>query len=194
MRVAPGKSTFYHFFVLADVRLLQVVFALRAVQQPSTIPISLASLHLMQEASDSFMNHITTLLSQTQNFSTQLLDLRKLFEANNIPNKIVDGTVPFPENQQSIRDGISLEFRYVVFRPRFLEMSHADDLLRSVSFKYLGSEKYALRDISFRVEQGQLCVIVHALLSEARFEFTCHSSHRSFLVPTDQEKVPFSSS
>jgi len=29
-----------------------------------------------------------------------------------------------------------------------------------VSFKYPGSEKYALRDISFRVEQGQLCVIL----------------------------------
>ena len=157
----------------ANLRLLQVVFALRAVQQPSTIPISLASLHLMQEASDLFMAHVTTLLSQTRNFSEQLLDLRKLFEAANIPNKIADGTVPFPENQQSIRDGISLEFRYVVLRPQFLQIVYVDDLLRNVAFKYPGSEKYALRDISFRVEQGQLCVIIYALLSEARGELTC---------------------
>jgi len=54
---------------------------------------------------------ITTLLSQTTTFSDQLSALRKLFEAGDIPNKIVDGTIPFPENQQSIRDGISLEFR-----------------------------------------------------------------------------------
>ena len=68
----------------------------------------------MQEASDSFMTHVRTLLSKTGNFSEQLLNLRKLLEANNIPNKIADGTIPFPENQQSIRDGISLEFRYFV--------------------------------------------------------------------------------
>jgi hypothetical protein len=99
--------------------MLQVFFALRAVQQPSTIPISLASLHLMEEASDLFMTHVTTLLSQTGNFSEQLLDLRKHFEAGNITNKIADGTTPFPENQQSIRDGISLELKYFVCPPQF---------------------------------------------------------------------------
>jgi len=65
----------------------------------------------MQEASSSFMAHVRTLLSDTGDFSGQLLNLRKLLEAHNIPNKIADGTIPFPENQQSIRDGISLEFR-----------------------------------------------------------------------------------
>lgn len=76
----------------------------------------------MQEASDSFMAHVRTLLSNTGDFSEQLLNLRKLFEANNIPNKIADGTIPFPENQQSIRDGISLEFRYFVCRPHVLRV------------------------------------------------------------------------
>ncbi|KAH9016249.1 P-loop containing nucleoside triphosphate hydrolase protein [Lactarius pseudohatsudake] len=52
-----------------------------------------------------------------------------------------DGTIPFPENAQSISDGISLEFR-------------------TVSFQYSGSEQYALRDVSFKVLPGQLCVIV----------------------------------
>jgi hypothetical protein len=65
----------------------------------------------MQEASDSFMAHVTTLLSETGSFSEQLMNLRKNFEAINIKNKIADGTVPFPEDQQSIRDGISMEFR-----------------------------------------------------------------------------------
>jgi hypothetical protein len=66
------------------------------------------------------MTHVRTLLSKTGNFSEQLLSLRKLFEANNIPNKIADGTIPFPENQQSIRDGISLEFRYFVVQASFV--------------------------------------------------------------------------
>jgi len=34
-----------------------------------------------------------------------------LYEAVNIPNKVVDGSIPFPENAQSISNGISLEFR-----------------------------------------------------------------------------------
>ena len=75
----------------------------------------------MQEASDDFMSHVSTFMFQTGNFSDQLLNLRKLFEAGDITNKIVDGTTPFPENQQSIRDGISLEFRYLVCRPKFLQ-------------------------------------------------------------------------
>ncbi|KAI0297906.1 HlyB/MsbA family ABC transporter [Russula brevipes] len=118
-----------------------IVFALRAVQQPSSIPISLASLRLMQDASNSFVSHASILISQTGNFSEQLLSLRKLLEAGNITNKVVEGTIPFPENEQSTRNGISLEFR-------------------NVSFRYPESEKYVLRNTSFRIEQGQLCVIL----------------------------------
>ncbi len=43
-------------------------------------------------------------------------------------------------------------------RLRFLQSVNMNVILRNVSFRYPGSEKYALRDISFRVERGQLCV------------------------------------
>ena len=36
----------------------------------------------------------------------------KLYEAVKIPNQVSNGTIPFPANEQSIRDGISLEFRF----------------------------------------------------------------------------------
>ncbi|KAI0301012.1 HlyB/MsbA family ABC transporter [Multifurca ochricompacta] len=121
--------------------LPQIVFTLRAVQQPSSIPVSLTSLHLVQGASNTFMMHFRVLLQETGTFSKKLSTLRKLYESGNIPNKVVDGTTPFPENNQSIRDGISLEFR-------------------KVSFRYPGSESYALRDVSFAVKPGQLCVII----------------------------------
>jgi hypothetical protein len=49
--------------------------------------------------------------------STRLSNLRKLYEADYIPNKVVDGGTPFPENAQSIGDGISIEFRYFIFIP-----------------------------------------------------------------------------
>lgn len=35
-------------------------------------------------------------------------------------------------------------------------------LCRNVSFRYPGSEQYALRDVSFKLSAGQLCVIVGA--------------------------------
>ncbi|KAF8494576.1 HlyB/MsbA family ABC transporter [Russula emetica] len=121
--------------------LPQIVFTLRAVQQPSSIPVSLTSLHLVQRTSSLFLDNVRTLLQQTGTVSGRLSALRKLYEAGNIPNQVMDGTVPFPENAQSIRDGISLEFR-------------------DVSFQYPGSEEYALRNISFKVGPGQLCVII----------------------------------
>jgi hypothetical protein len=60
------------------------------------------------------MENVSALLRQTGSVSQRLSALRKLYEAGNIVNHVADGTVPFPENEQSIRDGISLEFRYFV--------------------------------------------------------------------------------
>lgn len=140
-----------------DLRCLQIVFTLRAVQQPLSIPVSLASLHLVQRASNSFMASARTLYEQTGSISDRLSSLRQMYEASNIANTIVDGTTPFPENQQSIRDGIAVEFRYFFYRFSvdflvFIQVS------RKVSFRYPGSEDYALRDVSFKVNPGQLCV------------------------------------
>lgn len=47
--------------------------------------------------------------------------------------------VPFPEDDKALELGVSIEFR-------------------NVSFVYPGSNAYALRNISFKIEQGQLCV------------------------------------
>jgi hypothetical protein len=65
----------------------------------------------MQGASYEFIRHIGMLLEETGVFSKRLSSLRKFFEAENISNKVTDGTTPFPENEQSLRDGMSLEFR-----------------------------------------------------------------------------------
>jgi hypothetical protein len=58
------------------------------------------------------MASLKALFRQTGNTSNQLSTLRKLYEVGNIANQVADGSVPFPENEQSIRDGISLEFKY----------------------------------------------------------------------------------
>ena len=51
----------------------------------------------------------------------QLASVRRLYEIENISNKVVDGREPFPENQQVLNDGISVEFRWISYRMHFLD-------------------------------------------------------------------------
>ncbi|OJA13412.1 hypothetical protein AZE42_05944 [Rhizopogon vesiculosus] len=121
--------------------LPQIVFTLRAVQKPMTIPLSLASLTLINQTATSFSSTLFALFGESFSLGEQFAEVRKLYEIENVPNKVVDGKEPFPENQQSLRSGISVEFK-------------------NVSFQYPGAEKYALQNVSFKIEAGQLCVIV----------------------------------
>jgi len=109
-QVRPWIGLVPHLYL----RCVQIVFTLRAVQQPLSIPVSLASLHLVQQASSSFMGSVRSLLEQTGNMSDRLSALRQLYEVGNIANVVADGTTPFPENEQSMRDGIAVEFRYFI--------------------------------------------------------------------------------
>ena len=77
------------------------------------MPVSLSSLHLIQEATNTFVWGFYELLTSTKSVSEQLASVRKLYEVHNIPNKVVDGTVPFPEEASQVRFGIALEFRWV---------------------------------------------------------------------------------
>ncbi|KAG2345400.1 hypothetical protein BDR05DRAFT_998534 [Suillus weaverae] len=116
--------------------LPQIALTLRATQKPMTIPLSLASLALIEHASTSFMStHFPTYGSPT--IAMSFANVRDLYEIENIRNKVVDGTEPFP----SLKSGISVEFR-------------------NVSFQYPNKERYALRNVSFKIEASQLCVIV----------------------------------
>lgn len=51
------------------------------------------------------------LLDQTGYMAEQLASVRRLYEIENISNRVVDGREPFPENRQKLNDGISVEFR-----------------------------------------------------------------------------------
>ncbi|KAI0045399.1 P-loop containing nucleoside triphosphate hydrolase protein [Auriscalpium vulgare] len=136
-----ARISFLNLVRLPFEELPQIAFSLRAVQYPSSIPVSLASLHLMQQTTMAFTQNVSGLMQQAGSVADRLSSLRKFYEAANIKNIVPDGTAPFPENAQTVRHGVSLEFK-------------------DVSFRYPGSEDYALRDISFKVESGQLCVIV----------------------------------
>uniref|UniRef100_A0A0W0G9X5 Putative P-loop containing nucleoside triphosphate hydrolase protein n=1 Tax=Moniliophthora roreri TaxID=221103 RepID=A0A0W0G9X5_MONRR len=121
--------------------LPQIVFTLRAVQYPSSIPLSLASLNLITQTATTFSHTLFNLFSQTGSVADSFATIRQLYEIMEVPNRIADGDIPFPENTRSLQYGIAVEFR-------------------NVSFRYPECEEYALRNVSFKIEQGQLCVIV----------------------------------
>ncbi|KAI0820602.1 P-loop containing nucleoside triphosphate hydrolase protein [Trametes gibbosa] len=139
----PGRFSLWTLLQYPLRELPQIFFTLRAVQYPASMPISLASLQMVQESTITFTLNMFELMNSTQSFAAQLSEVRKLYEITSYPNKIQDGTVPFPEDNAQIRCGIALEFR-------------------NVSFKYPSTENYALQNVSFRIVPGQLCVIVGA--------------------------------
>jgi hypothetical protein len=91
------------------------VFTLRAVQYPATIPISLASFNLIQDTAYTFSRAIVRLVEETSTVAEVLGNVRKLYGIADIPNQVSEGSEPFPEDQQSLLFGISVEFRWVLF-------------------------------------------------------------------------------
>lgn len=63
------------------------------------------------DTSENFAWAIRDLLNQTGSIADQLETVRKLYQVGDIPNKVADGDHPYPEDQQQIKSGITLEFR-----------------------------------------------------------------------------------
>lgn len=78
-----------------------------------TIPLSLASLTLINQTSNSFSTTLFSLFGESFSLGEQFANVRKLYEIENVQNKVVDGAESFPENQQALKSGISVEFRLV---------------------------------------------------------------------------------
>ncbi|KAF8624812.1 hypothetical protein AX15_005699 [Amanita polypyramis BW_CC] len=121
--------------------LPQVIFTLRAVQYPTSVPLMFASLNLVTKTTNDFAYTIFSLVDNSDSIMDRVASIRNLYEIIGLPNKIPDGTVPYPENQRSLEMGMSIEFR-------------------NVTFKYPDTDNYALRDVSFKIEKGQLCVLI----------------------------------
>ncbi|GLB36684.1 putative (ABC) transporter [Lyophyllum shimeji] len=143
MRLTTERFSLMSFFQDPLRELPQIVFTLRAVQYPASIPVSLASLNLITQTTESFTHLLVSFYDEAGFVTEKLADVRRLYEVAHIPNRVPDGREPFPEDQMSLEQGMSVEFS-------------------NVSFRYPGSEAYALRHASFRIEKGQLCVIVGA--------------------------------
>ncbi|KAH6911178.1 HlyB/MsbA family ABC transporter [Coprinopsis sp. MPI-PUGE-AT-0042] len=121
--------------------LPRVIFCLRAAQYPASIPLSLTSHQLVSSTVQSFSASLVDLVEQTTTIAEKLQAVRKLYDSALVPNKLKDGQIPFPESHATIAHGVELEFR-------------------NVSFRYPGLEYPVLENVSFKIEAGQLCVLV----------------------------------
>ena len=80
------------------------------------MPVSLASLNLLQTSTSHFAFTLWRFFDQTTSITEQLASVRRVYDIATIPNRIQDGTVPFPEDAEKIRHGVALEFRNVSFK------------------------------------------------------------------------------
>ena len=133
----------------------------------------MTSLTIIRQAVGAFSGPLIALLSQTASISDTFASIRRLYEIINIDNQVKDGIKPYPEDAAQVKSGMAIEFRYGP--SRFVNLDIYVLYCRNVSFKYPGIEgdRYAIKDVSFRVKTGQLCVIVGFNGSGKLIQGTC---------------------
>ena len=92
----------------------EAFYLLRAAEHPSSIPVSIASMRLVQETTSSFIAAFISVLSVSGSIAERFHKVRQLYEIESIPNNVMDGNVSFPEDRQSLKSGMSVEFRFVL--------------------------------------------------------------------------------
>ena len=129
-------------------------------------------MRLIQATNRNFTSALWAISYQAKSIGEQFHRVRQLYEIHEIRNKVPDGTPSFPEDSRSLASGITVEFRYVLRSsdtpPPFFSIPEVFSALpapRSVSFRYPSSDDFALRDVSFKIEKGQLCVSPVLLVS-----------------------------
>ena len=127
-QVAPSFSS---LLSMSLRELPEVFYLLRAAEDPTSIPVSIASMRLVQETTSSFMTAFMDFLDESGSIAERFHKVRQLYEIENIQNNVVDGKVSFPEDRQTLKSGISVEFRSVFSEPPFHRTSHSP---RTVTF------------------------------------------------------------
>lgn len=75
------------------------------------MPVTFASLSLIANAANDAFDAYQGIADVDDSIKDRIARVRNLYEMHEIPNKVPDGSVPYPENQNSLEMGISIEFR-----------------------------------------------------------------------------------
>ncbi|KAG1889214.1 P-loop containing nucleoside triphosphate hydrolase protein [Suillus subluteus] len=114
------KDSLSMAFILREIihALPLIILTLRVVQKKQmTIPLSLVSLILIYQISNSFgSSPLSETPSSTTSLAEKLANIRSIYA---IDNKVVDGPEPFQEDRQSLRSGISIEFSTLAQRGHY---------------------------------------------------------------------------
>ncbi|KAJ1307532.1 hypothetical protein OPQ81_001629 [Rhizoctonia solani] len=101
----------------------------------------LSSLVLMQQATSSLQQTLFGMVYNGNNIANLFKNVMSLYEVLELKPTMKDGQVSYPEEEFKDRRGMAIEFK-------------------SVNFKYPMTDKAILKDMSFSIGPGQLCVIV----------------------------------
>lgn len=153
-----------------------MAYLLKSAAHPETIPACLATIRLIQATNQGFIRELWKISFEAQSIGDQFHKIRQMYEIHDIENKVQNGAISFPEDSRSLASGITVEFRYVPSSSNPISCQAADALLdprapRNVSFRYPGKDGFALRDVSFKIEKGQLCVSPTLLTFNCRRTF-----------------------
>ncbi|KAG9105349.1 hypothetical protein FRC07_009358 [Ceratobasidium sp. 392] len=116
-----------------------IMFAWSAIHGSKNFGLS--SLMLIQQATSSLQSTLTSIWYRGSDLMMVIANIVSLSEALSSKPGMPDGEVLYPEEKNVDQKGMSIEFR-------------------SVGFSYPGSSRQILKNMSFRIAPGQLCVIV----------------------------------
>ncbi|KAL5533591.1 hypothetical protein ACEPAG_51 [Sanghuangporus baumii] len=116
-----------------------VFLALKVLWDPKSL--SMGEFLLVQQASHSLQGLSWRIFLNCTVIHHHLLIIQRLYSLDGIRSHLKDGDVPYPLDSGGNQLGAQIEFR-------------------NVSFRYPGSDKNVLEEISFTIRQGQIVVIV----------------------------------
>lgn len=123
--------------------------------------MSLAQLDLVQRNVTSFSLQLENCSHIVEGISYSFQSIQSLYSIIDIPNHVPDAppdAEPLAISDEKIK-GLSIEFKYgTLFL--FVGSRLNPPLSRNVSFKYPGTSKFVIKNMSFTIKPGQLCVIV----------------------------------
>ncbi|KAG9093134.1 hypothetical protein FS749_015007 [Ceratobasidium sp. UAMH 11750] len=122
----------------------QVFMALRAIDRPATVPLSLVQLDLVQQTVTLFVGRSLDVSHLVEVLTNNFRLIKNLYDLVDIPNEVHDvgkDAQPHTAADKKASSGFGVEFQ-------------------NVCFKYPRTDAYVIRNMSFQIKPGQLCVFV----------------------------------
>lgn len=94
-----------------SLQFTKIYFTLHSMLNPASIPIGLASAHLIESTSRAFTGDLYDVITRGRQVAWKLQVVQTLYSIASIPNKVPDGTIPFPEDTSTIKSGVLIEFK-----------------------------------------------------------------------------------